>query len=489
MKYFFVDTNLFLQCRDISDLPWDEVSNAKHVRLIIPRAVQNEIDKLKADGNSRRAKRARNTNSYFRQIILSDGEQLQVKNTSHANVILTFSSHVAASPGDVPDVALDSARPDDSILLEVISYRALYPDHDVALLTHDTNPLLTAKRLKIPFQIIPDGWLLSPEPDEREKEIRNLKTRITEIENTHPKIEFTFGKEGVSVPNKICADIVIYPPFSQAEINTLIEQIKIEYPLEQSFDEKLKNQLHSNSPFATPAITLASLQFGKSYKQPTAEEINKYKNVDYPNWLRKIERKLIELPDFLSVHNNKIGVVIALENIGNSPAEHAIFRVETSSGILIAPPIDEDDEDMSKNWKFINPPSPPRGKYRDISELYGVNAASLLMRDFEPLISPLVQPRSRDRHRFYWKPKRPSLPQALCELECEEFIHKDVPEKFHLNLLTLQGAAPSSGAISFTVMAKNLPHPASITIPLKISYSKESSMDEARRLCGLPFVD
>jgi hypothetical protein len=432
MKYFFVDTNLFLQCRDISDLPWDEVSNAKHVRLIIPRAVQNEIDKLKADGNSRRAKRARNTNSYFRQIILSDGEQLQVKNTSHANVILTFSSHVAASPGDVPDVALDSARPDDSILLEVISYRALYPDHDVALLTHDTNPLLTAKRLKIPFQIIPDGWLLSPEPDEREKEIRNLKTRITEIENTHPKIEFTFGKEGVSVPNKICADIVIYPPFSQAEINTLIEQIKIEYPLEQSFDEKLKNQLHSNSPFATPAITLASLQFGKSYKQPTAEEINKYKNVDYPNWLRKIERKLIELPDFLSVHNNKIGVVIALENIGNSPAEHAIFRVETSSGILIAPPIDEDDEDMSKNWKFINPPSPPRGKYRDISELYGVNAASLLMRDFEPLISPLVQPRSRDRHRFYWKPKRPSLPQALWNLNVRNLFIRMFQRSFTL---------------------------------------------------------
>lgn len=488
MKYFFVDTNLFLQCRDISDHPWDEVSNAKHVRLIIPRAVQNEIDKLKADGNSRRAKRARSTNSYFRQIILSDGEQLQVKNTSHANVTLTFSSHVAALPGDVPDVALDSARPDDSILLEVISYRALYPDHDVALLTHDTNPLLTAKRLKIPFQIIPDGWLLSPEPDEREKEIRNLKTRITEIESPHPKIEFTFGKEGVSVPNKIYADIVIYPPFSQAEIDALIEQIKMEYPLEQSFDEKLNNQLHSNSPFATPAITRAALQFGKSYIKPTIEEINKYKNVDYPNWLRKIERNLAELPVFLSVHNNKIGVSIAVANIGNSPAEHAIFRVETSSGILIAPPIDEDGENVPENWKFINPPSPPRGKYIDISELYRVNASSFV-RDLKPLISPLVQPRSRDRHRFYWKPKRPSLPQALCELECEEFIHKDVPEEFHLNLLTALGDAPISGAISFTVMAKNLPHPASITIPLKISYSKESSMDEARRLCGLPFVD
>ncbi len=492
MKYFFVDTNLFLQCRDVSDLPWGDISDAQQVRLIIPRAVQTEIDKLKADGNSRRAKRARNTNSYFRKVILSEGELFQVSSNSQIKVTLTFSSHAPASPSDVAEVALDNSRPDDSILLEVISYRAIHPEHDVALLTHDTNPMLTAKRLKIPYQAIPDGWLLTPEPDEREKEIRNLKARINEIENTQPRIEFTFGGVRASDSDKINAEIVIYPHLSHSEISILIDEIKAVYPMEQSFDEEGKNKLRSNGQFAPSAITLTALQFGKArHKPPTAEEIDKYKNEDYPDWLKKVEEKLTELPAFLSKQNNKIGVLLAVANVGNSPAEHAILRLETSSGILIAPTIDEGDENASENWKFLSPPSPPRGRYMGMDPIFGFAGfnTNSVVRDWEPLMSPLVHHRGRDRNKFYWKPRRPSLPQAQWEFECEEFIHKDDPEEFRLNLLTNLEELPDSGAVTLTVMAKNLPHPACIKVPLKISYSEGCSMDEARRRCGLPFID
>jgi hypothetical protein len=454
--------------------------------------VQHEIDKLKADGNGRRAKRARSTNSYFRQIILSDGEQLQVRGNSRTEVVLTFSSHAAALSSDVAEVALDGNRPDDSILLELISYRALYPERDVALLTHDTNPLLTAKRLKIPYQVIPDEWLLTPEPDEREKEIRILKTRISEIEGSQPKLEFTFGEEGTVVPDKINAEIVVYPPLALSEIELLIQEIKAAYPMAERFEEE---DVNKSNVFASPAITLTAAQFMRGkYKPPSFEEIEKYKNEDYPGWLREVESKLAGLPDFLSEQNNKIGITLALSNIGNMPAEHVIFKIEVPNAILIAPPIDEDEE--IQDWEFKKPPSPPRGKYASVNSFLGLDAFKLgnipygaALHNLETGISPLGLPRNKDRNGFYWKPKRPRTPQSQWEFECEEFIHKDVPEEFRFNLLVDLGERPSSGVLALTVRAKNLAHPESIKVPLKISYVEESSMDEARRRCGLPLID
>ncbi|MDO8991228.1 MAG: PIN domain-containing protein [Sideroxyarcus sp.] len=488
MKCFFVDTNLFLQCRDVIDLPWGDISDRKPVQLIIPRAVQHEIDKLKADGNSRRAKRARSTNSYFRQIILSDDEQFQVRGNSGVDVALTFSSHVAASPSDVAEVALDSNRPDDSILLELISYRALNPEQDVALLTHDTNPLLTAKRLKIPYQVIPDEWLLTPEPDEREKEIRILKTRISEIESSQPKFEFTFGEEGAAVPDKINAEIVVYPPLAQSEVELLIQEIEAAYPMAEHFTEETVSK---SNAFAAPAISLTAAQFMRGkYKPPSFEEIEKYKNEDYPGWLREVERKLAGLPDFLSEQNNKIGISLALSNIGNMPAEHAIFKIEVPSAILIAPPIDEGE--AIQDWEFNKPPSPPRGEYTSVNTFLGLDAFKLgnmlhgsALHNLETGLSPLGLPRNRDRNGFYWKPNRPRMPQSQWEFECEEFVHKDVPEEFYFTLLVDLGKRPSRGVLALTVRAKNLAHPESIKVPLKISYVEENSMDEARRRCGL----
>lgn len=477
MKYFFVDTNLFLQCRDVSDLPWSEISDEQHVQLIVPRAVQHEIDRLKADGNNRRAKRARNTNAYFRQILLSDDEQLWVRNHPRMEVAITFSSHAPASPIDVSGVVLDSARPDDSILLEIISYRVLYPDRDVALLTHDTNPMLTAKRLSIPFQSIPNDWLLGPEPDERDKELRLLKARIGELENCSPIIEFTFGEDAVAVPAKIDTEIVTYPPLSQEEIRILTEEIKAVYPMEQNFDGESKRDSH----LGTHLSAVSRLALG-SYKPPTIEEIDKYKNVDYPAWLEKIGKKLAELPNSLCVINNKISVILAAANIGNFPAEHAIVRIEVSDGMLIAQPADGDEGSAFGNWDFISPPSPPRGRCVDMAALFGARAKSVI-RDYESLISP--QAVRRDRNKFYWKPRKPSLPKELWEFECEEFIHKDEPEAFSLELLVMPKKRPSSGLLVITVLAKNLPAPACVKIPLKISYSEGSSMNEARRLCGL----
>jgi len=48
MKVFFIDTNIFLQCRDLEQLPWSDMCEKdEHVQLLVPRAVQREIDRQK----------------------------------------------------------------------------------------------------------------------------------------------------------------------------------------------------------------------------------------------------------------------------------------------------------------------------------------------------------------------------------------------------------------------------------------------------------
>lgn len=482
-KYFFVDTNLFLQCRDVSDLPWNEISDAQHVQLIVPRAVQNEIDRLKADGNKRRAKRARDTNTYFRKVIMSDDEQLLVRSHLQAKTTITFSSHAPASPSEVSEAVLDSARPDDSILLEVISYRALHPEHEVALLTHDTNPILTAKRLNIPFQLIPDDWLLAAEPDERDKELRLLKARVGELENNSPIIEITLGIGTSSASSKVETAITLYPPLSQDEINTLVEEVKRVYPMQHEFDSGATKKASQYNLYESTLMGLTH-----KYKPPSIDEIEEYKNVTYPAWLEKLEKKLAELPDYLSGINNRIEISLAITNIGNVPAEHAIIRIEVSEGFLILPPADKDDKRPADRWALPSPPAAPQGRYEEnaltaLSRVLGVNAFPYQHDDLMRL-SAVPLPIARDRNAFYYRPRVPSLPKTFWEFECEEFRHKNEPEEFFLELSVVTGKKSINGKLKCTVMAKNLPSPFVIEFPLIISCSEGNIMEEARKLCG-----
>lgn len=486
MKYFFVDTNLFLQCRDVSDLPWNQISSVQHLQLIIPRAVQSEIDRLKGDGNNRRAKRARTTTAYFRKILFSEGEQLLVSNRSQMEVSITLSPISPAHPTDEQKNFLDSARADDSILLEIIAYRSLYPDSDVALLTHDTNPMVTAKKLGIPFQAIPDDWLLTPEPDERDRELRILKSRVDELEKHAPKIEISILEVEGPQPKKLCALMEHYHPLSSSEIQILIEEITRRYPMVQSFESIERPVSKLNKEFEAKLL-------GMSYKYipPSAQEIESYKNVAYPNWLKSVKEELIEIPGYLANLRNTFKATLAIANNGNVPAEHTIIRIEVSDGFVILPPPNKGDKNSVDGWKLPPPPVAPTGRYEESSPLFALSRAlktNALPRFTEDFIRPNRMPQPRDRNGFYHKPHRPSEPKKSWEFECDEFRHQDEPEEFYLELSVVADNKNINGQLKCSVMATNLPTPAVMEIPLIVSCSDGDVMKEVRILCGLPLL-
>lgn len=482
MKHLFVDSNLFLQCRDIVDLPWKDLANGDDIELIIPRAVQEEIDKLKNDGNNRRAKRARNANSYLRRIVMSDDDRITVCEQSPRVELICVPS-LETYKHDGQRVVLNPSRADDSIILEMLAYREAYRDRPIALLTNDTNPMLTAKRAGLSFIEIPETWLLGPEPDERDKKLRALEARLTELERSHPEIQFG-PIDGGAETMQIVATITKYAPLTAESIDNLVEQIKATYPMQTSFDEK-----PSARRTALSALAAAS---GDIYVPPTEIEIQKYQEKEYPDWLRLVRHRLETFSELLETETHKIDFAFAVTNIGHVPADHVIVRIEASHGLalLLQPDNDGDDDDATDLFSFPRPPAAPSGTYRKwhSSAISGWmnrsgNSMDHLFRDLPSITANNLRSVKRDRHTFYWKGGKPDIAESVWELECEEFRHKVQTEEFEYQLFA--GGKPAGGTLKCTVSASNLRIPAEKVIPIKLSYVDGDTLQEVCDRWGL----
>ena len=67
--YYFVDTNLFLQCRPLKQLDWSPWGTFDEVRLIVSKPILRELDYRKNKGNDRAGQRARAASAMLRQTL------------------------------------------------------------------------------------------------------------------------------------------------------------------------------------------------------------------------------------------------------------------------------------------------------------------------------------------------------------------------------------------------------------------------------------
>ena len=185
--YLFVDTNLFIQCRDMSELDWSEWKDFSEVHLIVSLPVQREIDRQKTRGNDRVGRRARRSySSLFRTIATGEKEYELIKELE-PQVKLFLESPSRPDP-ELAD-SLDYRRPDDEIIGCLHRFAKDHPDFDVRLLTHDTGPMMTAKGLGLSVAPIRDEWLLPAESNDEEREINRLRQEVAQIKNAEPQFD------------------------------------------------------------------------------------------------------------------------------------------------------------------------------------------------------------------------------------------------------------------------------------------------------------
>jgi PIN domain len=113
------DTNLFLECRALSDLPWHELGYAK-VELIVSRPVQQELDNHKKNERGRTFKRALAATKLLRELVIS-GQTALVIRESEPRVILSIMPASRVQP-DLNE-SLDPTNNDDAIILRMLQYQ------------------------------------------------------------------------------------------------------------------------------------------------------------------------------------------------------------------------------------------------------------------------------------------------------------------------------------------------------------------------------
>lgn len=494
MIAFFTDTNLFLQCIDIKNLPWNEISKGEDVTIIVSRPVMEEIDRLKHDGNKRRAKRARKTSSYLRKIILSD-ECKEIIKESEPSVVVSFSP----TPESNIKMAesLDLLKPDDRIINEALSFRIANPDIKVKLLTHDTNPLLTAKSCSLDYTVIPNHWLLSPEPDARDKKVTELEKEIQNLKKPHPKIDGILqDSNGNQISTPLDIIIILYEELSDKKIDGLISECQSRHPMVTNF----KPHGHGKPPPYFDSISkYHSVGFQWKYKPPSDSSVEEYKTERYPQWLDDLREYFKKLYRRLENPGRCFKINFILTNSGLYPAEHTLLEISASGGILFIPPKskDNDEEKASSFTKFPESPSPPKGKWikQDLrSTLLG--QASLIdhLQQFRTTVTAFPSydnlnhsilssmPEPRDRNAFYWKNRKPSTFARIWEFECDEFRHKVDSEVFEIEIFNPNDKNLEKGAITFRVSARNLPKPFELILPVRIAYEKGDTESSARGL-------
>ena len=487
--YLFPDTNVFIQCKPLEQLNWSEWKDFAEVHLIVCRPVTREIDNQKNRGNTRVAQRARSTYGLFAPLAEDDQEFLIVHNS--APVVKLFLEGLGQPSPELKDV-LDYSKTDDQIVGSLHRFLKDNPDTDARLLTGDRGPMMAARSLGLPRVSIKETWLLPPEHNEVERENARLRQRIDELEKSEPRFKIELvDEEGNSIEH-LNAEHLIYEPLSESEIDCLVESLINRFPMRTNFtpgepadDEK--------------GITAREwLDRKNATGPPKDEEIAKYRDREYPNWIRQCRSFLSELHKELQREEGLPMFELAVTNEGTRPGNDSLVAIEAAGSFKICPPPyrEKEDDDPDEELALPRPPRPPVGPQaaspsQGILGVRGLlDSVNLFQQTASPFntfpihLPPPIRPyeRRRDPNGFFYKPDRPSEPGESFALECELWRHGTGQESFLGEIHLDPQTGDIRGVLRCEVHAANLSSPVNRQFPVRITVTRVRSSEKAQGL-------
>ena len=496
---YFVDTNLFLQCRPLEQLEWTDLGDFEEVRLIVSRPVQREIDYGKNKGSGRLAKRARTASALFRQM-MPDGQQ--VVRESGPRVILSVEPQHPYRRD--PDNRLDDQERDDQLVGTLHEFARRHADTDARLLTHDTTPLYTARGLGLVADVIPDGWLLPPESTASERELTSLRSENARLKKAEPSCSIRcVDRSGVELED-YHADVVSFEPLTDEQVDELMQRLQDRFPLATDFGSRRPTV---RTVKQQPAFDWLAGTTDETYTPATDEQIRTYREEDYPKWLERCE-EILRAHDQVLQHRVAVPELSFLtENNGTRPATDTLVTIEAEGDFRIQPP-PTDGRDDEPNGERHEPPAPdtdelprppvaPHGRWQLTSRGYPGDALrnlamlgrSLSRRpNFDP---PTVSEHVRriaglhtqfalpDPNAFYYKPERPSSPRSSFSLSSDQWRHGNGEEPFGVQIPVPADRDKIKGALVLRIQAANLSDSASKRIPVRIAITRVSAFESA----------
>ncbi|MDE0088036.1 MAG: PIN domain-containing protein [Candidatus Poribacteria bacterium] len=437
--YLFSDTNLFIQCKSLNELDWSEWANFSEIHLIVCRPVLREIDNQKNYGNSRVSRRARKAHSLFRDIAINEKDYELIQKDGPK--VKLFLEPLIGPCSELSD-RLDYSKPDDEIVGCLCTYVKQNPEADVRLLTHDSGPMMTTRGLGLSFIPVKEDWILPPENNEANREITRLKNEIAQLKKAEPEFHIQCLDSNDIEVDSLEIEYPVYEPLSERDISAFMDLLKNRFPPAKIFGPREPET----------GVLPEPLRLWK-------EAISRYKDQEYPFWIKKCE-------DFLSkLHEKRPSFFFFTENRGTRPGNNALIDIASKGNFKIC-------SLEKKETRLHLPPKPPQEELI----LNGFRYPESATRSLPPFFD------GRDPNGFYYKSERWETPVESFCLECEQWRHGTGALHFGEEIFIDPNINKISGALECVIHAENLSNPVKKVVPVKITVAKRDSRDYADTL-------
>lgn len=464
-----IDTNLLIHGRPLEELPWLDVApGVTDIEVQVGITVLRELDRHKSDGNSRRARRAKAAGSLFGEIRTLPGRIKELRG-ANPRVVLRLLPRVPIPWDAHPE--LDRTHADDVLVAEALAHKV--SDRQTIIVSHDNGLLLTADQLGLATFAVPDAWLLQPEGDEKEKQVKSLQAQIAALkaERNEPELALDFVDDNDAPITNIQVFVPQIVPLTDAGIDAAMKEVRRRWPLAQV---KLGQPAPSqDQPASAERIAFDIAGFG--WRGPTATDITQY-NQDYESFLQSFRILLKSLQPALIENSRFSQLSWRLINNGKVPAEGLELSITTVGGLVMRKECPE--------WKRPKKPSAPRPpKITDLNERLGI--AQLFTGSSIPLLSPHTLPKPRDSQAFYWDASWRCVYRDIATLTCDDFRHG----KAHTSSLAIGFPTPNTlngkGAVKVSVSARNMPKALSKVLSVSVE-PIQCDLVEMLRTAGCP---
>lgn len=318
----FVDSNLFLQCKSMQELPWrDLTTGSRAIRIIVCYPIIAEMDKHKSSHGSRIQRRARDFNSMCRKIRKRewDGE-LQ----GHSGVTFEPRPTICADRDAIKEAGLDPDSTDHCL----VWCCGQFSEAEALLLSNDEGVLLTAQSKGIRHEEIPHEWLLEGVGDS--EEVRSLKAENKRYAEAEPQFAFRSSPEPVIRKG--------YQPISDSGIDRVLDKLGAKYPMKNLLQRDL-------------SLTAGLIIDGQC--RPVSKQQRLDYEKEYQEWLDVKCRKIIA--DWHKKIPSEQPISILIENAGSRPATDVKITLTPSDNVEVV--IHEQFE-----IGIPRPPKPPKGR-------------------------------------------------------------------------------------------------------------------------------
>jgi hypothetical protein len=349
------DTHFFLHFKDASELPWREVTQADHVRLVICRSVQRELDRMEHQLRGRPQKRAKKFAGLVGDLAL--GRPPLVLRNADPKVTLELAPRWPA--GWQPPADLRPDWGDDMLVADALAFAAATGEC-AGLLCNDTGAYRTATEHNLGAVSVflrARNWNLDPESDERDKENERLRREIAELQRAAPviKVQVLSGNAEIKM---VTIEAVRYAPLATEDLEALLKLVCRYYPMVSDFSRP-SNSVNSKADIAKGVISPSSVGVRYGWRRPSKEAIRAYTEEAYPAWLREVRGWLEALPQWLQARTLFTDISFLLSNTGTRPAKEVLLTFKGEGGVLLEEPRPTRDQSNVRLRKPPGPPAPP----------------------------------------------------------------------------------------------------------------------------------